>query len=152
MFRKTGLLLISLLILLTLACGFSASVGNESTLTPAPGSSGVIEKITLAQGVQGDDAHPVNPTTVFSKQATIHAVVRVKNAPDDTKVTASWFVVDVGGAAEAGSSIDSADYTTGGTRNIDFTLKPKNPWPAGKYKVEILVNGESYKTLEYTVK
>jgi hypothetical protein len=120
--------------------------------TGETGLSSVIDSITLARNSQGSDKSPVDPTTVFSTTDTVHAVVHLKSAPTGTKVTATWYVVDVGSSADPNSQIDTTEITTDGTRNIDFSLSPQPTWPVGSYKVEIGLNGQVAKTLEYTVK
>lgn len=120
--------------------------------TGEAGLSGVIESVTLASGTQGNEKSPVDPTNVFPIDAVIHAVVHLKNAPANTTVMATWYVVDVGPAAESNSKIDTTQITTEGSRYIDFSLSPQPKWPAGSYKVEIGLNGQTVQTLPYTVK
>jgi hypothetical protein len=117
-----------------------------------PSPSGFVEKIVLAKDTQGPNKEPVNPTTTFDGKATFHAVVAIKDAPADTTVKATWYADDTNGVAECGTQIDTYELTTDGTRNIDFTLAPKQSWPVGKYRVEIFVNGATEKSLTFTVK
>ena len=121
--------------------------------TATTGASGqaIIDSIVLAHDTQGADKSPVNPGTVFSTKDVIHAVVHLTDAPANTKVTAAWFVVDVGGAAAPNTQIDTKDVSTDGTRYVDFTLAPVSAWPAGSYKVVISLNDQNFKTLQYTV-
>jgi hypothetical protein len=120
--------------------------------TGEAGIAGLIESVTLARSTTGNDKSPVDPTNVFSASDVIHAVVHLNHAPANTKVTATWYVVDVGSAADPNSQIDSTDITTDGSRNVDFSLSPQPKWPVGSYKVEIGLNGQLVKTLEYSVK
>ncbi len=124
-----------------------------STVAPPTGSSttNLISSVTMARDTQGDNKDPVNPTTVFAPNAVFHAVVAIKNAPANTKFTAAWYVTDVGSAAAPNTLIDSTDLTTGGTRNLDFTLSPNNQWPAGTYRVEISINGTRVTTANFSV-
>lgn len=122
--------------------------------TPTPGSSStasLISAVTMARDTQGDNKDPVNPTTVFPTNAVFHAIVSVKNAPSSTQFTAAWYVTDVGSAAKPDTLIDSTDLTTEGTRNLDFSLAPKNQWPAGTYRVEIFVNGTRATVVPFSV-
>lgn len=119
----------------------------------APSSNGsFITDIVLATGTQGDNFDPVGVTSVFSPDATFHTVVTIVDAPDNSKFKAEWFVVDVGSAAAPNSSIDQYELTTQGSRNIDFTLKPKTTWPEGSYRVDISANGTLIKSLTFNVK
>lgn len=133
---------------------FSLCAVNTATYnkTMVANSSATIKSITMALGVKGETSDPVNPTNSFKPTDTIHAVVKVLNAPANTKVGATWVAVDVGDAAEPNSVILSIDLTVEGTRNIDFTLEPFKPFPAGKYRVEISVDDELDSTKEFTVR
>jgi hypothetical protein len=111
------------------------------TMNAVPIKSPYVKDVIMALGVQGDYLDPVNPTQVFNKDAIIHAVVQLQNAPANTQVAAAWFVVDVGGTASPNTKIDEKVFTTSGTRNIDFTMKPTTTWPTGSYRVDISING-----------
>ena len=135
-------LLVTWLLLAGIAagCSFSFSTAN-------------VTQAVLAKDVKGDTFEPVEPTSTFpSDQAVIHLVVTVANAPSDTKVKTVWTVVDVGDAAPANTKIDEAELTMDASGNAHFTLSLPNSgvWPAGKYKVEIYLNGKLNRTLEYT--
>ena len=105
----------------------------------------------MAKGTEGIDLEPVDPTTVFSPDETIHAVARIEDAPSDTQFTVAFYVVDVGDAAAPDTLINSSDLTADGTRNLDFYLSPTTTWPPGTYRVEISVNGTLDQVVEYTV-
>ncbi len=128
---------------------------SANTAAPANTSTAgadVISKVVLATGAQGDNYEPTGVTNNFAPDATIHAVVTIANAPDNTSIGAVWFVQDVGNAASPNSMIDQYSLTTNGSRNLDFTLKPKTTWPEGTYRVEIQVNGKTVTTQTFTVK
>lgn len=118
----------------------------------APKPSGLIDSVTMAEGVSGDNKDPVNPTTTFGEKAEFHAVVATKDAPTDTSYDAVWYATDTGGAVECDTKIDSYEIKTDGNRNIDFSLSPKTTWPAGTYRVEVLVNGTLDQVVSFTVK
>lgn len=113
--------------------------------------SGIITEVVMAKDTEGIELEPVDPTTVFSPDATIHAVARIEDAPSDTKFTVAFYVVDVGSAAAPDTLINSSDLTAEGTRNLDFYLSPTTTWPPGTYRVEISVNGTLDQVVEYTV-
>jgi hypothetical protein len=114
-------------------------------------AAGIIDTITLAHGTQGDQKQPVDPATVFAPDAVIHAVVHVQNAPANTKITATWSVVDVGTAYAPNTVISTSDNTVQGTLYSDFTLSPRGKLPTGSYQVAIALNGQPMKTLSFTV-
>jgi hypothetical protein len=138
-----------------LSTPISAPVGSCPPL-PAPDyqPSGFLTSIVMAQDTQGDNFEPVNPGRVFTPDATFHAVATLENAPDNTEVTAMWFVEDVGSAEPCNTLItDPFTLTTSGSRNLDFTLQPPPgvQWPLGRYRVEVYVNGNLDLDVTFTV-
>lgn len=129
----------------------SSNSGTNLQSGSQPGSSGIITTVVMAQSVQKPSDNPVNPTTVFSPDSTIHAVAKIKDAPANTKFSSAWYVVDAGNAVPAGTLIDTSNVVSSGTRNIDFYLAPNSTWPVGKYRVEISVNGHVDQVAFYTV-
>ena len=128
----------------------SGSNPLEQTADPAlcpannvsqPSPSGIIDSVTLAHGVEGDEQAPVDVSDTFSPPDTVHAVVSVIDAPVGTQFKATWKVVDIGDPTSCNTVITEYEIETDGTRNIDFSLIPNSDLPAGSYKVEISVNG-----------
>ena len=158
------LLVVAFLALISLACGYSFSIGStaapeasDSSTTPgaAANPDNFVTNVTLAKGVTTPQIEPIGATTTFSPGDKIYAIVSIKDAPEGTKITTTWYVVDVGSAAKPNSTIASTSLVRNGTRNVDFSItstNSKHSWPVGKYKVEILINGQMVKTVEYTVK
>ena len=131
----------------------SAASGNcPAVKLGTPQSSGLVTGVTLAKDTKGDNKDPVDPTITFSPSATFHAVVAVKDAPADTAFKSTWYANDTNGAADCNTKIDEYELKTDGSRNIDFTLAPKETWPAGTYRVEIEVNGVLDSITTFTVK
>ena len=121
----------ALIVLITLACGFSASTAN-------------IADAKTARDNDGND-----PTTVFAQDETFYCTVELANAPDDTTVKASWTAVEVDGE-QPNTFIDEAELTTG-SGILHFELNNDGLWPVGKYKVDLFLNGELKRTLEFEV-
>ncbi len=104
-------------------------------------SSAKITDATMAKNVN-DKKEAVDPTTSFDPDVpVIHCVVKLANAPEDTKLKARWSVVNATGQ-EPNSKIADTDIVAGGNNNIvDFTLKPSGDGlPVGEYKVDIYLN------------
>jgi hypothetical protein len=145
--KRTQWTLVAAIILLSasmLACALTSS-SSSSNADP-------ISDVVLSKDVQGDNYDPVDVTETFpSDQKIIHAVVTLEDAPKDTQVRAVWQVVDAGDSSQNGDTIDSAEVTTDGSRNVDFTLEPNNPLPAGTYKVVVYLNGKKNQSLEFTI-
>ena len=114
-----------------LACSFSASTAN-------------IKDAFLARDPDGQQK-----TTVFGPRDTFYCIVTLANAPDDTTVKAVWTAVQVEGV-DPNTYIKENALTTG-SGTLTFQLSNSNPWPAGRYKVDIYLNDELDRTLEFQV-
>lgn len=108
-------------------------------------SSAKIKDAWTASNEAGDQR-----STTFEQDKTVYVKVELGNAPDDTKVKATFSTVDVEGD-EDNKLIDDHELT-GGSGTLTFTLSNTKLWPVGKYKVELYLNGQLERTLEYEVK
>jgi len=108
-----------------------------------------VESATLARGSNQNEA--VDPTNIFAPDdLELHLVAKVADAVDGTNLKAVWQVVDVQDYEP--QVIDEVIYTLSGGENVaDFTLSNDQPWPVGKYKVELYLNDALVETLEYEV-
>jgi hypothetical protein len=116
--------------------------------------SGIVAQVTMAEGTQGPELNPANPTKQFGVSAKFHAVVSLKNAPANTKVAALWYATDVGDAAPCNATLsEPVELSAGqGSRNVDFNIGPPSKWPVGMYRVEIYVNDALDSEVDFTVK
>ena len=89
-------------------------------------------------------------TITFSNDQTFYCVVEVSSAPDDTTLKAVWTAVDAEGV-DPGYLIDEVELTTDGNNTFTFDLSNDSLWPVGTYKVEIYMNGDLEKTLDFSV-
>jgi hypothetical protein len=127
---KVGLVGFALL-LAVLACSFNASTAN-------------IQSAKMARDYDGTD-----PTMVFDQDDTFYCIVDLANAPDGTVVKASWVAAEVEGV-DPDTFIDEAELSTG-SGSVHFDLSKNGLWPVGKYKVDIFLNDQLERTLEFTV-
>jgi hypothetical protein len=118
--------------ILVAACGFSFTTANFASAE-------------LAKDPEGSQ-----PTTTFAPDDTFYAVIELDNAPEDTQVRAEWTAVDVAGE-EPNTPIDSAQLSTG-SGQLHFSLENNTPWPEGEYKVDLFIEDELERTLEFEVK
>lgn len=109
---------------------------SPPTLSP----SEIIQDVTMALDVDVESKEPINPTTVFSPSAVFHAVAAVQDAPENTTVSATWYASDIGDASSCNIQLLRTDVVVDDSRNVDFSLTSKIPWPEGQYRVEIAVN------------
>ena len=119
------------LVLASLACGFSATTAN------------------ITDAFMALDPDGVEATTVYFPEDVFYAIVDLANAPSDTRVKAVWVAVDADGV-DFDTVIDEAELETGDGR-LTFDLANDDPWPVGNYKVDLYVNDSVEETLEFTV-
>jgi hypothetical protein len=128
--RKSVSFINSLLVLVALACGIQFSTAS-------------ISDATLAKDADGNQ-----PVSTFNQDDTFHLVVELANAPGDTSVKAVWTVVEADGV-DPNFSLGEKEITGDGAAY--FTLSNDQLWPVGEYKVDLYLNGELDRTLEFQV-
>ncbi len=126
--RSRSMLVISLglLLALALACKFSASTANISGL-----------KI-------GKEKNASSETSTFAPNDTVYGVATIGNAMSKVKVKGRLVVEDVSGlkTGPMPGVEDTVELPGSGTATFTFT-PPASGWPAGKYKVEVLMMDEN---------
>jgi hypothetical protein len=75
--------------------------------------------------------------------------LELKNAPDDTKVKASWIAVSAEGL-DPNYVIYESEYISSDD-TIRFFLTNDQLWPVGSYKVDVYLNGALDRSLAFEV-
>ena len=131
--KKVPMFLALIVLLLSaLACEFSASTAN------------------ISDAWMSSDEGGSQRVTAFAQDAVFYVQVDLQNAPDDTTLKAVWTAVEAQDT-EPGLMITETEITTGDGL-VHFTLSNDNLWPVGKYKVDIYLNNQLSKTVEFEVK
>ena len=106
-----------------------------------------VSDIQVGKGI-GSDKKVANQTTDFGVRDTMYVAVITNGAAKDAKLTAKW--------TYNGSKVVKQDSQTisptGGENVTEFHIDKKTAWPAGKYTVEVLLNGVSAGTKDLNVK
>lgn len=121
----------AMLVLATLACNFSFSTAS-------------IDEAYMSVDEEGS-----SKAESYAPNDTFFAIVELENAPDDTELKAVWSMVEVSGE-EAGTELETVEGISG-SGQMWFKLESDNPWPAGKYRVEIFLNDSKKETLHFEV-
>jgi hypothetical protein len=130
---------LGLLLLADLACNFSISTANISSLK------------------LGKDKSLSQETSSFTPGDTIYAAAVISNAPDKVKVKGYLVVEDIPGQQSGPIPGLESTVELPGSGSATFTFSPPTSgWPKGKYKMEVLMlneNGEQkdQKTAGFTV-
>jgi hypothetical protein len=160
----SGLLALALLVFAGLACNFSVgntNGGNANTGSASnTGSSNASNSSSTSSdtgGVHVTELHSAKAadgdeeTTFKPSDRTIYAVARLSDAKAGTKITFTWYGVDVAGH-EKNSKVRDVEYTTQPNENIvNAHLTAPEDWPKGTYRIETEVNGKADKSVTYTV-
>ncbi|MFN8382712.1 MAG: hypothetical protein U0V02_12260 [Anaerolineales bacterium] len=93
-------------------------------------------------------------TSTFSPTDTVYVVSDLANGVAGNVVTSKWTVVSVDGY-DSGYLIDSADITLDKDQ-LKYTIyfyfePPEGGWPLGTYQVEVLFNGTSVNTVQFSI-
>ena len=132
--RYLPIFLMGVLLLFTIACGFSVSTAN-------------IKEAYMAREVNGN----LEKVDSYTQEEVFLCVADLANAPDDTVVTAIWYAVDAENT-EPNYIIDQVSIT-GGSNQLFFDLSNTNMlWPLGSYRVDLLVNEELVQSVEFSVR
>jgi hypothetical protein len=135
--KKISILLaVITLVISTLACAFG---GGEPTLS----------NVRTAKDQDGTQL-----SSAFSATDTIYVVSDLANGVTGNVVTSKWTVVSVEGY-DPGFVIDEVDITLDEDK-LAYTIyfyfePPEGGWPAGTYQVEVLFNGVTNSTVQFTV-
>ena len=118
--KPTLVISLGLLLALAVACKFSASTANISSL-----------KI-------GKDKSVSTETSSFGPDDTVYAIATIGNSPGKVKVKGRLVIEDAPG--EKGPE-DTVELPGSGTATFTFT-PPASGFPAGKYKIEVIMMNE----------
>ena len=109
---------------------------------PAPTPATVVS-VDLGSAV-GADNKVTMAATSFATKDTIHASVATDGAGG--KLNAKWTYQD-------GQTVDSQDKdVASGPQVSDFSISKPDGWPAGKYKVEVSLDGNVVQSRDFDVK
>jgi hypothetical protein len=121
----------------------STATSPMATTTPPP-TSAIVSSVDLGSAV-GADNKVTKPGTTFAKTDTIHASVAT-NGDKASTVTARWTFQD-------GQVVHTEDKSVAaGAQVTDFSIAKPDGWPAGDYKLEVLVDGNVAQTKDFSVK
>jgi len=111
---------------------------------PAPPAQPAVTRIELGSSV-GADKRVLAPRTSFGVKDSIIASVYTENTAPNSTLTAKW-------TFKTGQTVDSTSQTVAASPGItEFHIVKKTPWPVGRYKVEIFLNGTPAGSQEFDV-
>lgn len=133
-----------------------ASTPPPAATTPAPApapmpATASVTSVDLGKAV-GADMKVATPATTFAPKDTIYASVGTSTsdpaAAVPAKVGVKWTHVDSNQTVNE----ETRDVNLTGMGNTEFHIAKPDGWPAGKYKVEVSLDGNVVQTREFEVK
>lgn len=106
-----------------------------------------VNDIEIGKGLNTDMTLK-DETDDFNVRDTVYAVVETEGASTGAKLDAKW-------TFESGQTVSESSQTispTGGETRHEFHLQKASAWPKGDYKVEIMLDGTSAGTKDFTIK
>ena len=143
-----------------IACSLSfvlshGAIGKEKDEDTDESESEVtIEKTVLAKETENG----FDPVKSFKPDDSFAVLVFLSEPKIGTKLKAIWTIVDAGGHEDEKILEKKIELTAEAIKGvkeanrINFSLTHDKPFPAGDYKVEIYLNGELAKTVEFKIK
>ncbi len=119
---------------------------QASAPAAAPAAEFSVSGLELGRGV-GADKRITSPVTTFKPRDTIYVSVATTGAAPNKTIAARWTFED-------GQVVDEGSETIAptGPAATEFHIAKPSGWPAGKYKVEISVDGAAAGSKDFEVK
>ena len=135
---------------LTLAAVLSAACTRTSENPDTTGTTGTgvgvrVAQVDIGRSLTADKMISGN-TDSFKPSDTIYASIATEGAAPTATLKARWTYQD-------GQVVNESTQTIAPTRDArtEFHISKPDGWPAGKYKLEVLLNGSSAATKDFEV-
>jgi hypothetical protein len=141
--RVTAVVLCVGLALGMTACGKKAA---EPPPAAAPVAAVSVTAVELGRSI-GGDKRVTDKTDQFKPNDMIYASVLTSGTSSSASLKARWTFQD-------GQVVDESEQSIAPTGDAvtEFHISKPNGWPAGKYKVEVSLNGVPAQTKDFEVK
>ena len=149
--RSLSMLALGLAVVVAPACKKkteTATAGPDTTMAAAPAPAPfAVQGVEVGKGI-GADKKVTAPTAAFGPKDTIYVSVSTDGAAPSKTIAAKWTY----GANAKLVKADSQTIAPTGPAATEFHISKPSGWPAGKYKVEISVDGTPAGNKEFEVK
>lgn len=130
-------------------CGKKETPSTEGgAVVPSGGQPAALQvaDVKIGKGI-GADKHVANETDTFAPRDTVYAAVHTTGTAQNTQIVGRWTFQDGQVVDERTESISPT-----GDTYTEFHIAKPTGWPAGKYTLHVLVNGQEVQTKDFTVK
>lgn len=148
MFRKRIPLIVAMLglVALTASCGRKTDQQTSSS-TPSPSAEKVsVTQVEMGRGVDAEK-RVTERVEVFGPSDVIYASVITNGASPGATLKTRWTFEDGVVIEETEQSI-----APNGPAATEFHISKPDGWPAGKYKLEVFLDGQPVQTQTFEVK
>lgn len=148
--NKARLAALPLAFLIAAACGRKdATVADTTAVLPGPAPAAAL-RVTEIETGKGWNADRTlrDGTDDFGVRDTIYVRVKTDGSSPGATLAAKWTYQD-------GQTVEESSQTiapTGGETVHEFHIQKATAWPAGNYKVEILLDGVSAGSKDFAIK
>jgi hypothetical protein len=130
------------------ACGKKADDTATQTSGGAIAPAGAVQvsDVTLGRSVSADK-RVADQTDTFAARDTIFASVHTTGSAPSANLVARWTFQDGQVVSERTETISPT-----GDAYTEFHISKPSGWPAGKYTLHVLMNGQEVQTKDFAVK
>ncbi len=151
--RKPLQTAIAVALFATLAVAGCKKKADEATTTPppasepaapAPAAAMTVTTVDLGNAI-GADNRVAAPMSNFAPTDTIHASIGT-DGPTAGTLTAKW-------SYEDGQVVDSTDKSiAAGPQVTEFSIAKPDGWPTGKYKLDVMTDGNVVQSRDFDIR
>jgi len=134
--------LVIIVLLLSCHLGFAQAVDSEAVAG--------IEEVYLAKD-DGSGKAGEQVTEFRTTDIPIYCVVLLDSGAQAV-VKMNFVAVSVAGVKPETKVVTSSYTTKGGQNRVNFTGHPEGKWTAGKYRVDLFLDGKKVKDVEFEIK
>lgn len=134
------------------ACNRDAEVGDELDVPPAsqtgPAQALRVTEVELGRSIDADGRVNDNASTDdFARNDTVYVSIATEGTGSGATLATRWLFQD-------GQVVDESSRTLSptGASVTEFHISKPDGFPAGEYKVEILLNGQVVETKEFEIR
>jgi len=120
---------------LLLTCALAGCSRNQISPPPATGSAFTVAGISLGREIVADKT-VADPTDSFKPTDTIYVSVRTEGSAPSARLSARWTYEDGQLVGDSSQTVAAS-----GPAVTEFHVSKPDGWPAGRYKVEVSLNG-----------
>ena len=130
-------------------CGKKETPATEGgTVVPSGAQPAAIQvaDVKVGKGISADK-HVASEADTFAPRDTVYASVHTTGTAQGVQIVGRWTFQDGQVVDERTESISPT-----GDAYTEFHIAKPSGWPAGKYTLHVLVNGQEVQTKDFTVK